>query len=112
VNSIHPNSVLAYWEGRDELFGKRHQKVISALRQGGTLSDREVMIACGFSDMNAVRPRITELIEVGIVEPHGDIICPVTKKRVRLVRLAKREAQAEFDLGAALTPTVIQAISP
>ena len=112
MNGIHPNSVRAYWEGRDELFGKRHQKVIAALRRSGTSSDREVMIACGFADMNSVRPRITELIEVGIVEPHGDIICPVTKKRVRLVRLAKREAQAEFDLGSALTPKVLETLSP
>ncbi len=112
MKTIHENSVLAYWEGREELIPKRTLLVIAALRKGGTLSDREVMVACGFADMNAVRPRITELIAAGIAQPNGDRICEVTKKRVRLVRLVKRETQtALFDLDDALNPGVAKTLA-
>ena len=41
-----------------------------------------------FSDMNCVAPRVTELIDLGLVVETGDTICPVTGKRVRLVAAA------------------------
>lgn len=112
MNAIHPNSVLAYWQGNDELFGKRHQKVIACLRRSLGQTDREVMIALGFGDMNAVRPRISELVEAGIVVEVGNTVCPITKKRVRLVSLAKpKPAQAEFELGAVITPAVVETLN-
>lgn len=37
------------------------------------LSDREVMIILGFNDMNSVRPRITELIQEGVLEECGTV---------------------------------------
>lgn len=107
MKSIHPNSVSAYWQGRLELFGKRHQKVIAALRAARSpLTDREVMIACGFSDPNAVRPRITELVDAEIVLEVDAVTCPVTRKTVRRVKLATREAQSELPLAELLTPAV------
>ena len=109
---MHPNSVQAYWEGSIELFGKRHKQVIQTLRACRVpMTDREVMTACGFADPNQVRPRLTELVEAGIVEEVGTTICPITHKTVRLAKLAKREVQAEFDLGDVLTPRVMQTIN-
>jgi len=104
VNSIHLNSIAAYWQGRDDLFGKRHQKVLAVLRaSSSSLTDREVMVRCGFSDPNAVRPRITELVSAEIVVEVGSVACPVTGKTVRLVKLAKpRPAQLDFDVAIAV----------
>lgn len=111
MNSIHPNSIAAYWEGRLDLFGKRHQQVLRALRLArGPLTDREVMIALGFSDPNAVRPRITELVDAGVLVEVDSVECPVTGKRVRRVKAATREAQAEFALDDVLTPAVLSSL--
>jgi hypothetical protein len=113
VKSIHPNSVLAFWQGRDDLFGKRHQKVIAVLRTHTyAMTDRMVMNACGFFDPNAVRPRITELVEAGVVVEAGNTECPITHKTVRLVKLAKpKPAQAEFQLGDVVTPAVVETLN-
>ena len=108
MNRIHSNSVASYWQGSLDLFGKRHQQVIRALRASALpMTDREVMIALGFSDPNCVRPRLSELIDAGLAYECGDRECPVTRKRVRLVRLVTREAQAEFEMGEVLTEKVI-----
>ena len=96
--SMDVNSLLAYHEGKADLFEKREIKILSALRCAKDLTDREIMLALGFSDMNAVRPRITDLIEDGVVEKTGDKLDPVTGKRVRTVALCAdpRKPQAEF----------------
>ena len=112
MRSIHPNSVAAYWQGNEELFGQRHQKVIAALRASAiSLTDREIMIRCGFTDMNAVRPRITELIDCGIAIPCGSIECPITHKTVRKVQLRKFEPQPQFEMTEILTPSVVAKLS-
>jgi len=49
-------------------------------------TDREIAAGMGYTEMNAVRPRITELVAQGILEESGSIRCPVTGKRVRRVR--------------------------
>lgn len=49
-------------------------------------TDREIAAGMGFFDMNAVRPRITELIQQGILEECDSVRCPVTGKSVRRVR--------------------------
>ncbi len=112
MKAIHPNSVAAYWTGSLDLFGKRHKKVLEALRAArGPRTDREVMVACGFADPNSVRPRITELLEAGILWESGSVECPVTRREVRLVALATREAQAEFALGDVLTTRVLEELT-
>jgi predicted transcriptional regulator len=113
MKAIHPNSVAAYWQGRDDLFGKRLQKVIAALRASrDPLTDREVMVRLGFADPNAVRPRISELVDAGIAQETGRVLCPVTRKTVRFVRLAPaREVQADFFLKEVLTPALLRKIN-
>lgn len=99
----HINSLCAYFAGESGLFSKRELLILDLLREGRNragLTDREVMLALGFSDMNAVRPRLTELVAEGLVNEIGSKDDPVTGKCVRIValRLDPRRAQAEFDL--------------
>lgn len=49
------------------------------------MTDREVKEALGVSDMNYVRPRITELVKLGYVVEVDDIKCHLTNKTVRRV---------------------------
>ncbi len=39
--------------------------------------------------MNACRPRVTELIEAGVLVEHDSVRCPVTGKTVRRVAVRK-----------------------
>lgn len=62
---IHENSLLTFYETEQER-AKRAAAVYEAfVRMGRPVSDREVMDALGYRDMNAVRPRITEMIDAG-----------------------------------------------
>lgn len=96
--AANENSLLAYYAGRNELFDKREKEVLACLRYAKDLTDREIMLACGYSDMNAVRPRITTLKKDGVIEKTGNKLDPVTGKRVRTVSLRPdpRKPQAEF----------------
>ena len=109
MKAIHPNSVAAYWEGRTDQFGKRTQAIIGVLRNArGPLTDREVMTALRFSDPNAVRPRLTELVDAGLAIQVCDVRCPVTGKTVRLVKLATRETQRELQLSLHAAAAIIE----
>lgn len=89
--SIHANSLEAYHDGELGAFTKRQREILKAFAQRGTLTDRECLAALGYSDMNAVRPRITELIDSGVLREVGETKCPVTEKRVRLCEIAPQE---------------------
>lgn len=49
------------------------------------MTDREVKEALGVSDMNYVRPRITELLKLGYIVEVDDVKCHLTNKTVRRV---------------------------
>ncbi len=70
----------------------------SALGQPTELTDRQIMTGMGFVDMNEVRPRITSLIDLEWLVKTGDMICPVTKCKVRLVKaLTDKERAARME---------------
>ena len=93
---MHINSLTAYREEREQLRG-RQALIYELLSETNTaMTDREVMSKLGFSEPNAVRPRITELIKKGFVEESGVIICAFTKKRVRMVRKVYHDPQGDF----------------
>lgn len=94
---MHFNSIRAYWEEIANLSGRRAD-VYHVIKKMGEVTDRQVKDALGFSDMNAVRPRITELVEKGLVEECGDVICPVTGKTVRKIRIYKLSKTQQIDL--------------
>lgn len=83
----HANSLAAYRAGKLDVFPQRSQMILRALQQLARGTDREILDRLGMADMNAVRPRITELIKLGVLEETGDRIDPLTGKRVRVVRI-------------------------
>ena len=50
----------------------RYQKILAILKPGVEMTAREVKDALGFDDMDAVRPRLTELCLKGILETVPD----------------------------------------
>lgn len=83
---MHQNSLAAFDEIEEER-SDRANAIYGLLIAGGTaMTDRQVMHALGFHDMNAVRPRITELKESRWVQEVGTVECPVTGRHVRLVK--------------------------
>lgn len=81
---MHSNSIAAYY-GTQALLSKRAAAVLEFLQQCGPATDRQVMLGLGFSEPNSVRPRITELMEAGLVIETGSTRCTTTGKTVRLV---------------------------
>jgi hypothetical protein len=87
MTGVHENSVES-----NKLFDKEAREAlvvhIYESARGTPLTDRQVLQRTGQEDMNYVRPSITGLIERGLAQEVGKALCPVTKRRVRLVRLA------------------------
>lgn len=86
---IHRNSREAYAEGRLDLFPRRTREIL-AVFEGSKhpLTDRQVMEKLGKTDPNAVRPRITELVDAGVLKEEGSINDLATGKRVRFCSIA------------------------
>lgn len=82
--AVHPNSLTTLAEERVRL-GKRAQEILAYFcQQEHSLTDREVMAGLGYTDMNAVRPRITEMTSDGLLVETGGIRDSDTGKPVRL----------------------------
>ena len=89
MHDMHPNSIEAYCEelqtGHIET---REEVILNVVRTSPKpLTDRDVLGLVGMSDMNCVRPRITELIKAGFIREVDSITCPVTHKQVRRVAI-------------------------
>ena len=96
MTTVRENSLAAYRAGQLGLFGKRELEIIQAFEHIGAATDRAVLAWCNYTDMNAVRPRITELIACGLLEERGSAICPVTHKSVRICRIMPNDSQTEL----------------
>jgi hypothetical protein len=81
---IHDNSHEAYQTLKG--LNKRCQMVVTALDDLGVATDRRIKEHLNLPDMNNVRPRVTELIKLGLLIECGDEVCDVTNKTVRRVR--------------------------
>ena len=86
IKMIHDNSMQSYHE-LDGL-NKRCKMVVSALHDLGIATDRRIKDHLSLPDMNNVRPRVTELIKLGLLIECGVETCEVTNKSVRKVRLS------------------------
>jgi hypothetical protein len=84
AQDVHDHSMLAHEQELSHL-SKRAAQVLSWLRDNGPHTDREVMRGMGYADMNAVRPRITELVDARLLVEVGERIDSETRKRVRIV---------------------------
>jgi hypothetical protein len=83
---IHENSLAAFEAISDERCERAeviYQLLTRALQP---VTDRDVARQLGFTDMNMVRPRITELINNRWVIEAGSRKCAVTGKTVRTVK--------------------------
>jgi predicted HTH transcriptional regulator len=89
---IHANSIQSYDDIKPELSGRRKEIYLTIWKRSKKMTDREVKDELGLSDMNSVRPRITELIKSGHLEEVGNVKCPLTGKTVRQV-MVLNEAQ-------------------
>lgn len=77
---MHSNSIAA-WRNLDT--ATRSRMVLDAFAKHGGMTDRQCMEALGFGDMNAVRPRITELVQVGLLTESCNVFDSVTRRNVR-----------------------------
>ena len=89
--TVHANSMTAYHEEREQL-SQRARTILNLMSDGGKRTDREIMKALRFSEPNAVRPRVTELIQKCILMECGTTRCKVSGKTVRLVAIPDMQA--------------------
>lgn len=64
----------------------RKAKILVAL-QAGPMTARCVMQVLGYSDLNSVRPRLTELVQEGRVVEAGTVWDPISERNVVLYAL-------------------------
>ncbi len=104
---MHTNSIRAWIEGQKE-FSRREKDILCVFSEfscSSGLSDRAVMESLGFQDMNAVRPRITELVKAGWLVEVDNIPDHRTGKIVRtclpsakLKRLGQPETKTQMEM--------------
>lgn len=94
---MHEHSLEAHAVG-EAAFGKRAQAIYDLVRRAGPRTDRQICAALGFGEnLNAVRPRITELVERGALMEVGlGVKCPITGRTVRRVDIARPRGQVEM----------------
>lgn len=95
---MHRNSQLAHaQEEANGRLGKRAATILKWLKANPRpYTDREVAARLGYPDMNCVRPRITELVQEGLLVEVDSVRCHITGKTVR--RVASPQPQAELPL--------------
>jgi hypothetical protein len=83
----HPNSKASLQKVDKE---KRKAEILSVFERENNkpMSDREIARYLGYSDLNSVRPRLTELVAEKKLREYRTVICPVTKRPVRQTMLA------------------------
>lgn len=92
---MHPNSVECY-HAEEAKLSRRALEVLRWITEHGPHTDREVMAGLMFNEPNAVRPRITELIDAGKLMEVGDVTCQVTGKTVRRVDIRRPRQEVLF----------------
>ena len=82
---VHDNSVATFHSINRV---NRSEEILRVYRDRypDSLTDRDVKTILEFSDMNSVRPRITEMVKAGDLKETGTVIDRTTKKPTRTVR--------------------------
>lgn len=92
---VHQNSIKSFY-GFDT--SERQSEIFDIFSKADKpLTDRDVLTIMGFSDMNCVRPRITELIKRGVLVEVSKVTDPFTFKTVRACKI-KKDHQMELPL--------------
>lgn len=93
---IHQNSLLAHKQLKKN---GAHNRILQALHiTGRPMTDREIKDFLRAGDMNAVRPRITELVGMNRVKECGTVKDHETRRKVRLVRLLSPDENQQPEL--------------
>lgn len=96
AHRMHDNS-LATYRSEEVKLSRRAEAVLDWITEHGPHTDRQVAYGMGFGEnLNAVRPRITELLEAARLMEVGNVRCPVTKKTVRRVDIRRARHQLEL----------------
>jgi hypothetical protein len=86
MRQMHANSLDAF---KSLNTGARRQAILEVYRASSCpLTDRDVGERLGFSDLNAVKPRITEAIKRGLLVECPSVPDHATKRTVRTATLA------------------------
>lgn len=93
--AMHENSLAAFREEGSRLTS-RALAVLGWVEQFGPATDREVMRGMGFSDPNAVRPRLTELVQAGKLMEVCTRKDEKTGKTVRVVDIRRARQSSLF----------------
>jgi hypothetical protein len=102
LHIMHINSLNTYQEEMARL-SKRAKMILSWLLTKHAqdlmpLTDREIKDGMRFTEMNMVRPRITEMIKKGLLIECGSTTCRTTGKTVRLIAIPKAENPNQMKL--------------
>lgn len=95
THEMHRNSLAAYHAEEPKLT-TRAQAIVEWITVHGPATDRQIVEGMGFRDMNAVRPRVTELLERARLMEVGDVRCPITGKTVRRVDIRRARQGSLF----------------
>lgn len=68
---------------------QRYNEILRVLH--GEMTARQICEACGYQDMNMVRPRITELVKMGVVVKAGTRYDCLTDRQVTVFRKVREE---------------------
>lgn len=98
-----PREQRIHWNSREGLARQKHpmaeraRRVLLWFREHDARTDRECRdgLFGEHTDMNTVRPRITELIGDGLLEESGRVPDSLTGHSVRVVRVTRRGMEVE-----------------
>lgn len=68
---------------------KRYDEILTVLTDEKELTAREIAYALGYNDLNAVKPRLTELNRKGVIDAVGKKYDPHTQRNVAVYRRIK-----------------------
>lgn len=92
---MHNNSLQAFEEARQQL-NERQSKIFRVVERYPSITDRGILMELELSDMNMVRPRVTELIKLGLIHETGSITCAITGRKCRTVSKTAVEHEGQL----------------
>ena len=109
IEKVRNGSVITL-ETKSEANGKvdktkRYQQIIECLQERPQQTAKEIAVMMyekGYipnSERNFTAPRLTELSQLGIVEPIGKVKCKYTGKTVAVYQLFRKEVREQGTLG-------------
>lgn len=86
---IHENSRVALKENESSGKGPSYrEQVVCLLKSAGeAMTDREIQTRLCVTEKSNIQPEVTRLKQKGVLEECGKVACPVTGKKVRLVKI-------------------------